>query len=104
MVFAATDLLAEGRTTGQTVRMLFTPYRRKVEEDPAESTGADTERSKGKESVSEGKGSTASPAVEAEGQEEVVQDTDTEPIMKREWFNMVCYGLPNLMVTQIGKF
>ena len=46
---------------------------------------------------------------EAEAIEDVLEE-ESQPSgqlmsseMNRSWFNMVCYGVPNLMVTQLSK-
>ena len=82
------DLLAGGLTTGQSMRLQHCPYRRKVE------TEEDEDQAPG----GAGSGPEASPELEPENQEpEVVTEPDNR--LYRHWYNMVCYGLPNLMVT-----
>lgn len=84
------DLLEGGKTTGETVRLLFTPNQREqpkteVEEkppspnDPANEMGENPEQNMAEK--------------ESEGLK--------EPQLDRSWYNMVCYGLPNLIVAQI---
>jgi hypothetical protein len=82
--FIISDVLAKGLMTGQSERMLFTPYRRKSDEPEEEKVKDETEV----------KGDT----------EEQEPEPVEEPQMTHEWFNMVCYGLPNLLVMQLGKY
>ncbi len=112
-----TDLLADGMTNGQVVRLMLTPYRRKVEEQEAvEENAAETTSNKADEKQE--KGSNASNKAESEhgGQEsegqhsqeeahsgEVTEAAAPEPIPTRNWYNMVCYGVPNLIITQLSK-
>ena len=98
---ASVDLLEKGKTSGQTVRRLFTPHQRYMEEKEAEDTQD--------EAASQGKGQSES----GSGQDKEEGHMTDEPDqldemeerfkMKRGWYNMVCYGLPNLMVTQLSK-
>ncbi|XP_076434592.1 cilia- and flagella-associated protein 46-like isoform X2 [Babylonia areolata] len=141
------DLLEKGKTTGQTVRLLFNPRKRRDEEKPKEAeepsshrddhhhkegSGAkgkkdesSTERSKkdehhgkkdehhhGKKGDDASKADTGSVFAESTQGDGATTDRDDpdkdqeEPkeedlsVMRRAWFNMVCYGMPNLVVTQ----
>ena len=87
------DLLAHGKTSGETVRLLFTPFRRK--RDEAEGAG----EAKGQSNDPKVAGTEASQDAEGlgdRGQAEIAT-------VNQSWYNMVCYGLPNLMVTQLSK-
>ncbi len=77
------DLLAKGLTTGQSLRYLAMPYR----------------RPKDGETPDNGKNNSAANPEE----EKELPEQDPETQMTRQWYNMVCYGLPNLMVTQTSK-
>ncbi|OWF46298.1 Tetratricopeptide repeat protein 40 [Mizuhopecten yessoensis] len=82
------DMLEGGRTTGESARLVFTPYRRrKPEEDK--------------------------PADEAEEKESHREDErgfsdrdfgakEEMPEPEMSWYNTVCYGLPNIVVTQLS--
>lgn len=94
MPFAcAADMLTEGLPTGQATRLLFTPYRRKVEVEEGEGEEAGT----GKESDAERAGSDAGSGLNHELGEEGGGQMLPDP----SWYNMVCYGLPNLVITQV---
>ena len=71
---------------------MFTPYRRqKPEEEPAETA---PEPSTGEETDAE----TATMTEEISSDGQLLSGE-----MNRSWYNMVCYGIPNLMVTQLSK-
>ena len=92
--FFCADLLAKGRSTGQTVRYLFNPDKRRRDEQ-AEQDALNPPEDK-----------PASPGGEQEegdGKEEEGCKPEEPKEPARQCFNMVCYGLPNLIVTQIGK-
>ena len=96
-----TDLLAKGRSTGQTARYLFNPEKRRRDEQAeleALNPPEDKPASQGDKQSSQGD----PPATE---EPESPQPPEAEEAKEpaRFCFNMVCYGLPNLMVTQIGK-
>lgn len=83
-------------STGECLRLLFAPYRRKLpapdepEPEPAEGSG---EEKKDDDTKSTGEDqSTVSEQTSA---------TNVEIDVQRSWFNLVCYGLPNLIVTQM---
>ena len=40
---------------------------------------------------------------EGQGEDQDQPQEEPEPQPTRSWYNMVCYGLPNMVVTQIGK-
>ena len=85
------DLLEGGKTTGETVRLLFSPSMRKVTKPEGEGEsppgGGDEEKEEG--------GEDKSPENTQRSKE------PEQPPVESAWFNMVCYGLPNLMVAQI---
>lgn len=96
MLYLLLDLLEKGLTTGQASRLMFTPFRRKSpeEEENAEETGSQVkDQPEGEPEEKENE--------TAEGEGQVQPEEKLE--MKRGWFNMVCYGLPNLIVTQLSK-
>ena len=95
------------------MRLLHTPYRRKVPEEdtppeaPPEPAGSEKDKASARGSD---KPDSDSQHVEGEsvtdGASEGQPQPDpgpTEPVPARNWFNMVCYGLPNLMITQLSK-
>lgn len=102
-------LLGEGLSTGETLHHIQTPYinREKQEETAADDGKKNSSLSKKHSSKKKG--------------EKMVKNTDIqEPVSTKnltvekqmspmpiadlhyEWFNLVCYGLPNLIVTQIN--
>ena len=142
MLSPHTDLLEKGRTTGQTVRLLFNPRKRQDEEkakeaeephshreEPPKEAGGkgkkdDTASEKGKkddhgskkgddaskaDTGSEKRGSVFGESMQGDAMLSEAGDPDKdleEPkeedlnVQQRSWFNMVCYGMPNLIVTQ----
>ena len=162
VISVCADLLEKGKTTGQTVRLLFSPRKRREEEkanaveeptshrdDPGKEHGGgkhkkddassekgkkddhhskkgDDSSKKGDDSSKKGddsskKGDDSSKAdamsekpssvIESVGDGAVSEGGDPdkdleEPkeedfsVLRRSWFNMVCYGMPNLVVTQ----
>lgn len=121
-VYLWTDLLPNGKTTGQTARLLVDPERREQEMKKAaeEKENQDKEKAVPKEAVKEKEkdkekankkagrdnkspGSKA-PKDGLEGESVLEEPVVPEkPPLTRNWLNMVCYGLPNLVVTQVGK-
>lgn len=127
------DLLQRGKSTGQAVRLLFSPRKRRQEEQVTSALSEDRGKKddtgskkggsskKGDDSIRKDTSSKASlrppgtgarPAsaigsvVEeiqkeapdsAKDSEEAKEDSFGSP--KSAWFNMVCYGLPNLVIT-----
>ena len=87
------DLLAGGLTTGQAVRLLIAPQQRKKPETE-EAAQAKVEENKDKEEGDEDD--------KKEDDDKLVKDEEPTNI-KRNQFNMICYGLPNMMVTQLSK-
>lgn len=103
------------------MRLLFTPYRRKIPdpeeeiteksdvkvkapEEPKVKEGKDRKKDrrassgqKNVEKVEEVKVETVDP----DKDQEEVKVEEVEPDMQRAWFNLVCYGLPNLLITQV---
>lgn len=93
-----TDLLEGGLSTGECLRLLFAPYRRKLpatnEPEPqSEETSEEKKNEEGKGVAEEE--SQSSDQMTASSQEKKEID------IQRSWFNLVCYGLPNLIVTQM---
>ncbi|XP_062591392.1 cilia- and flagella-associated protein 46-like [Saccostrea cucullata] len=84
------DLLEGGKTTGETVRLLFAPNQREQPKTEPEEKPPTPETAKED-------GENQAEVTPAEKEPEVEQ----EPQPNRSWYNMVCYGLPNLMVAQI---
>ena len=82
------DLLEGGKTTGETVRLLFAPHQR-----PQPKSETETEKAPTPDKEGEGK----------EGEETLnsKEAEEKELQLDRSWYNMVCYGLPNLMVAQV---
>jgi len=78
---------------------MFVPNKRRDEEKAEEQALAEAEEAKKGAAVkTDGKPGTA------DGDEEEDPVPEEPPLeMGRHWFNMVCYGLPNLVVTQVGK-
>ena len=121
------DLFEIGRTTGQTVRRMFIPsWKQEGEEEgegddgknsvasqKANNSGSDAKGDKSKNLKVKGEDGKSPRAKEKdeknEGQaaESVTRKTSKEwltggeDLINRHWFNYVCYGLPNLMVTQV---
>ncbi|XP_033126439.1 cilia- and flagella-associated protein 46-like [Anneissia japonica] len=109
-------LLETGRTSGQTIRRMFIPHwRPEGEVEDEEGEGEDREDgSSAKACGSEAKNGkndkkpkgSAKNKSEKVGSKEIVdskpeEEVNTEEIMSRHWFNVVCYGLPNVMVVQM---
>ncbi|XP_060072788.1 cilia- and flagella-associated protein 46-like [Ylistrum balloti] len=82
------DMLEGGKTTGEALRLLFTPYRRrKPEEDKP------TEEAEEKESHRED---------ERDFSDRDFGAKEELPEPEMSWYNTVCYGLPNIVVTQLS--
>lgn len=104
MIWIFSDLLEGGLSTGETLRLLFTPYRRKLpsteettEPEPADEAGK-TEEDENKEEQK------SVPDEQSElGEQISAHASDSKEIvdLQRAWFNLVCYGLPNLIVAQV---
>ena len=99
------DLLSKGLNTGQAVRMMFTPYRRPQDEEEKSDQVDEKNTTSSKDSAA----AALTDAKEQKEEVEVGQPASKEPesaeeqTLNRNWFNMACYGLPNLIITQIGK-
>lgn len=92
-IWFLSDLLEAGKSTGETTRLIFTPYRRKSEEE------ANVESSEVKKSSDN---STDQEESESHRSQEVMDRTQAEePVAQMSWYNLVCYGMPNLVVTQL---
>ncbi|KAK3094754.1 hypothetical protein FSP39_005768 [Pinctada imbricata] len=87
------DLLEGGKTTGETVRFLCNPGMRKVAKPEVEEAPPAPPTEGGGQ---EGEGG------ETEGEHtEASREEPEAPPVESSQFNMVCYGLPNLMVAQV---
>ncbi|CAH1785035.1 unnamed protein product [Owenia fusiformis] len=96
------DLLPKGKSTGQVARYLLSPAKRRSDELEAERLKEEAEN----------KNKTGDPDPKAKGHEadgqEVDDEEEVEPVEppmepNRSWYNMVCYGMPNIVVTQLSK-
>ncbi|XP_069140158.1 cilia- and flagella-associated protein 46-like isoform X2 [Argopecten irradians] len=80
------DMLEGGKTTGEAVRLVFTPYRRrKPEEDKPTEETEESHRTEERDFSDRDFGA---------------KEEMPEPEMS--WYNTVCYGLPNIVVTQLS--
>lgn len=97
------DLLAEGKSTGETARLLVDQnYRHHVEKMKRENEEQLIKQPKGKVQKPEkdakgGKGKKVEPTVEEAGPPEPPVEEERLP-PERSWYNFICYGLPNLIV------
>ena len=111
------DLLAGGQTIGQAIRLLFTPYRRPKPELegilgkhllcqrfsiflPPATFSCILIIILGEEDKQSGSDKSKQTSEETEQQNKEEEETIN---ISRSWYNMVCYGAPNLMVTQLSK-
>ncbi|KAL3864704.1 hypothetical protein ACJMK2_006363 [Sinanodonta woodiana] len=103
------DLLEGGKSTGEAVRLLFCPYRRKKPQPEGEGDGeehdAQSEAGKsqgGKSQHDSGKSQISASEHSPDMAEHVLSSGEEAEMMEvnRSWFNLVCYGLPNLVVSQ----
>ncbi|XP_053406399.1 cilia- and flagella-associated protein 46-like [Mercenaria mercenaria] len=98
------DLLEGGMSTGEAIRMLFTPYRRKIpvteSGEGEEDTGGESDK-KEDETKSMGDGSVTDRSQASDKTSTTVQEYKENIDIQRSWFNFVCYGLPNIVVTQL---
>ena len=116
------ELLEKGRTTGQAARLLYDPVRREMLELEAAKAKEAEEQSKmskkGGGKAREGAvtkmadKSKAAPEpdqssgihLDEEEEEEEEEEVDEAPVPSRNWYSLICYGLPNLVVvTQPSK-
>jgi len=96
-------MLEGGLSTGESVRLQFAPYKRII---PSTGDGAEgeAENTQGEATldasqVTEGSSTNRTdPASESSGATSVRENVDVQ----RHWFNLVCYGLPNLVITQVA--
>ena len=91
--------MAKGKTTGQTIRLLCDPPRRRAEEKKEAEAAAEADP---KVAASQQQVQEEAAAEGSEGAEGVVKEEQVLT-MGRGWYNMICYGLPHMIVTQIGK-
>ena len=88
-------------STGECIRLLFSPYRRKLPtppEEPEAPPEPTDEENKDNENQSVGQLDDQSMLSE---QTVATKEESKEIDIQRSWFNLVCYGLPNLIVSQI---
>ena len=94
-------------STGEATRLLFTPYRRKIplgEEGEEEGKVEEETKSQGEAQQDPGpEGSVTDRSQESvkTGTTTTVHDYRENIDLQRSWYNLVCYGLPNLIVTQM---
>lgn len=88
----SSDLLEAGKSTGETTRLIFTPYQRKVEE-----TNEDKAEPK-----KPSDNSTDQDGDESQRSQDVIEQKVAEvPVAQMSWYNLICYGMPNLVITQV---
>lgn len=90
-------------STGEAIRMLFTPYRRKIPineaaEGEGEETGGESEKKEDDSKSTDG--SVTDRSQTSEKTSTTAQEYRENIDIQRSWFNFVCYGLPNIVVTQ----
>lgn len=102
------DMLDSGKSNGEAIRMLFTPYRRKVESDepePSEQQSVTDQKMDKTDSHREKAQSETETSYTERSQDidrSMMEPKDLDlPELESAWFNMVCYGLPNLIITQL---
>ena len=86
-VLSFPELLCHGSTTGHAVHTLLTPPLVKEDGGEAMDEGEDKPPRSNTSSRKNSQDSNAS----------------VGPVMNRQRFNLVCYGLPNIIVTQLSK-
>ncbi|XP_064631435.1 cilia- and flagella-associated protein 46-like isoform X3 [Lineus longissimus] len=89
------DLLAGGKTMGQALRLQYTPMQRPVEAEEGQEmaeVGNDEEMDE----------PVAGSEVEPEEDGINLEESAAENSPDRNLYNMVCYGLPNIMVTLVN--
>lgn len=88
-LFVFVDLLERGKTTGETVRYLLSPNLRPKKEDP-------THANEKRQSVVKGEAEDEPSEFSYREGKEVLDSPDLD----RSQYNMVIYGLPNIIVIQ----
>ncbi|ESP03735.1 hypothetical protein LOTGIDRAFT_237561 [Lottia gigantea] len=109
LTLAFKDLLEKGKTTGQSVRLMMSPQKRanetRAEEEAKELEAASSPAGKGKDADKHDdkhpKGTTGTPDVGLESEKVPEVPPESESQIKSSWFNLVCYGLPNVVITQM---
>jgi len=109
------DLLEKGKTTGQAARLLYEPQRReKLELEAAKAKEAEELKKTSKKAGGKATGDKSTKTVDKakvpepaqspdeEEEEEEDEEMDEVPEPSRWWYSLVCYGMPNLVVTS-GK-
>ena len=84
--------------------MLFAPYRRKLPESEETEEAEDGKSEAGKsqdDRSSHQEGSVTDRSQASTKTATTERDFKDNIDVQRSWFNLVCYGLPNLVVTQI---
>ena len=89
ILFCFVDLLERGKTTGETVRYLLSPNLRPKKEDP-------THANEKRQSVAKGEAEDEPSEFSFREAKEVLDSPDLD----RSQYNMVIYGLPNIIVIQ----
>ena len=101
-MFCILDLLNGGMSTGEALRLLFAPYRRKLPASEEAGEGEDGKSEAGKSQEGSQRADSVTDGSQLSGRTETSEQEYKENIdLQRSWFNLVCYGLPNLVVTQI---
>jgi len=108
------DLLENGRTTGQVARLLYEPARRerleRKEAKEAEELSKASKKAGGKaaddKAAKTGNKAKVPEPAQSHGSLEKEEDEEEEEEMmdeivvpSRHWYSLICYGLPNLVVT-----
>ena len=89
-------------STGEALRMLFAPYRRKLPASEETEEGEDGKSEAGKsQEGSQRAGSVSDRSQASEKTATTEQEYKENVDVQRSWYNLVCYGLPNLVVTQV---
>lgn len=99
-------LLEEGLSTGETLHHIQTPYLKRVKYEETTAEDLKSKSPSKKSSRKKGEKVIKVPEIqEPTSAKNLIQEKSTllVPItdLQQEWYNTVCYGLPNLIVTQI---
>ena len=82
--------------------MLFAPYRRKLPASQETEEGEDGKSEAGKSQEGSQRADSVSNRSQLSERTATTEQEYKENIdLQRSWFNLVCYGLPNLIVTQV---
>lgn len=108
LTFPVSDLLERGMSSGQAVRLLLSPPKRRALEErlaAEELASAPSVSQKGKDKDAKGSEKQKSKVQSVEPPISDDPDKDRESPKEKpaqpqsDWFNMVCYGMPNLVIT-----